>query len=365
MDVPCSIIAKVTSSLESTRYACTDLTRLSGGFVNFTYRGRLLTPLPATPPATHVILKHAEPYLATASVVAFTVNRSHYESIILNALNTFPTLEFQNTKVTTPYFHKYSAESNTLVLSDFQDSVQMDEFITKHALSATEVLRLGTALGQWTRHFHEWSLAPEQSALCEAMSGNIEMTKMKHKITYGHLEEAVTLFPTILEESREIFHQLEQRLRSEMEKGDSQLIHGDFKCANFLLPNRPLPAASESLDLCIIDWELAQLSTPAYDLGQLFAELFFLTHFKSVLAGTALISSFMKGYGPLSEEMAFGIAADFGAHLVLWPHRNSGVSEVEVAEACVRIGRDAIVHAEERDKLWFNGGVLHGIFSSD
>ncbi|KAL6399593.1 hypothetical protein AUP68_16998 [Ilyonectria robusta] len=284
---------------------------------------------------------------------------------MLKALNTLPAPDFQNTKVTTPYLHEYSADTNTLVLSDFPDSLPMKDYITSHALSAAEVLRLGTTLGQWARCFHEWSSAPEQRSLREAMRKNVEIVKMRHDITYGRLKEAIPMFPTILEGSMEVFDRLEQRLRSEMEKGESQLIHGDFKCANFLLPNCSLPSASQSLELCIIDWELAQLGTPAYDLGQLFAEFYFLTHFQSIPAGTALISSFMNGYGPLTGEMAFRVAVDFGAHLVLWPYRTSGAGEGEVVETCVGIGRDAITHAEERDKSWFKGGVLHSVFFYD
>jgi hypothetical protein len=44
-------------------YTCTSLVKLSGGFANFTYRGKLLEPLANG--AVTVIFKHGEPYTAS------------------------------------------------------------------------------------------------------------------------------------------------------------------------------------------------------------------------------------------------------------------------------------------------------------
>lgn len=150
---------------------------------------------------------------------------------MLKALNSFSEGGTQTTMITTPYLHQHSAEFNTMILSDFHSSLPLKEYITSHKLGAIEVLGLGTALGQWSRSFHEWSSAPEQSSLRETMRGSTQIADMKHEITYGRLKEAISMFPAILEGSRELFAQLEQQLRSDLQEAQSHLIHGDFKCA--------------------------------------------------------------------------------------------------------------------------------------
>jgi thiamine kinase-like enzyme len=52
-----------------------------------------------------------------------------------------------------------------------------------------------------------------------------------------------------------------------------------------LLPNAPITAPEEQLKVYVIDWELCQLSSVAFDLGQMFGELFELKHFKGIDAG--------------------------------------------------------------------------------
>jgi hypothetical protein len=49
----------------------------------------------------------------------------------------------------------------------------------------------------------------------------------------------------------------------------------------------------------------------------MFAELYLLTHFRSIIAGAALISAVMTGYGSLDDDLAFRVALHFGVHLVV------------------------------------------------
>jgi hypothetical protein len=68
------IAAKVLEDLKEGPYACTSLIRLSGGTANFTYRGILKSPLPDG--TSTIVIKHAEPYVATISSWKFDVIRS-------------------------------------------------------------------------------------------------------------------------------------------------------------------------------------------------------------------------------------------------------------------------------------------------
>jgi len=118
---------------------------------------------------------------------------------------------------------------------------------------------------------------------------------------------------------------------------EGSLIHGDFWTGNVLLPNAPLPPGNHPLKIYIIDWELSHLSSIAFDLGQMFAELFELKHFKDINAGVWLIESFMDGYGPVDVELAFRTAVHVGTHLICWGSRVVGWGEFR----CVILSRFA------------------------
>ena len=60
--------------LAQTPYACSSITRLSGGFSNFTYRGLLIRSI--TGCEKTVIIKHTEPYVAANRAFVLDVIRS-------------------------------------------------------------------------------------------------------------------------------------------------------------------------------------------------------------------------------------------------------------------------------------------------
>lgn len=61
------------NELSTTPYACSTLTRLSGGTANFVYRGELRQPLDDG--TTTVVLKHAEEFLAGWREFRLTADR--------------------------------------------------------------------------------------------------------------------------------------------------------------------------------------------------------------------------------------------------------------------------------------------------
>jgi hypothetical protein len=136
----------------------------------------------------------------------------------------------------------------------------------------------------------------------------------------------------------------------------------DKKETSVLLPNAPFPSPSSPLKLFIIDWELSQLSSIAFDLGQMFAELFELKHFKDIDAGVWLIESFMVGYGKIDEEMAFKTAIHVGVHLVYWGSTVQGWGTKDQVEAVVEVGRDWVVQGWEKNGRFFEGTVLGCLF---
>jgi hypothetical protein len=75
MHVNPQVESAILTGLESTSYACTELVPVSGGYVNFVYLGKLVSPLPTTPPTTQIIIKHAEPYVAANAAWPLPVAR--------------------------------------------------------------------------------------------------------------------------------------------------------------------------------------------------------------------------------------------------------------------------------------------------
>ncbi|KAJ5203149.1 hypothetical protein N7449_005228 [Penicillium cf. viridicatum] len=338
MHISSQIATELLSSLESTSYACTELIPLSGGYVNYVYLGKLVAALPTTPPTTQIVIKHAEPYIATHSAWKSPVTRIRYEALMLEAINGRIQTNFDKATTSSPYLYQFFPQINTTALSELPDSIQLQNCLSDQNLNEANVFRIDMSLGQWMRRFHEWGSAPEQASLLRKMKGNTGMAEMKCNITYGRLKDVITMFPAIFEGSIEIFENLAQRVKAEMETegARSQLIHGDFDCRK---------------------WELSQVGSAASNIGQMFAGLYSLAHFQSITAGSAMIASFSAGYGALTDELAFRVISEFGTYLLSWPCRELGdVGDSQVKEI-LNLGRNMIIHAERQDKAWFRGGV--------
>ena len=70
-----AITSPILDELLSTPYACSSLSRLSGGTANFVYRGTLQAPLDDPAGMSTVILKHAEEFLAGFKDFKLTADR--------------------------------------------------------------------------------------------------------------------------------------------------------------------------------------------------------------------------------------------------------------------------------------------------
>lgn len=70
-----AITSQILDELLSTPYACSSLSRLSGGTANFVYRGTLRVPLCDPAGTSTVILKHAEEFLAGFKDFKLTADR--------------------------------------------------------------------------------------------------------------------------------------------------------------------------------------------------------------------------------------------------------------------------------------------------
>ncbi|KAF8854704.1 hypothetical protein BDZ45DRAFT_596667 [Acephala macrosclerotiorum] len=358
---PDAIIQKVQESINDGPYACSTLVKLSGGTANFVYRGTLVTPLKDG--TETVVIKHTEAYVA--SNPNFKLSDSRCQQI-LSALKTLTPLLKGGVEVETPHLYRFDPLTNTQVYSDLPSSLDLKTYVLSHSTTLTQpqCQRLGFALGSWAKTFHVWANGEERKGLRTVMKENKQMRDLKFRINYENLVATIPNFEEILGESREVFENVRKSVRKELDESDGKLIHGDFWSGNILLPSGPIPDPSSSpLKLFIIDWELSQLSQPAFDLGQMIAELYEFKHFKNIDAGLWLIKFFIEGYGEMDEEMKWKTIIHTGTHLVCWGSRVQGWGTKEQVEGVVRVGRDWIVGAWEKKREVFQGTVFEGLLS--
>lgn len=113
----------------------------------------------------------------------------------------------------------------------------------------------------------------------------------------------------------------------------------------------------------MIDWELARLGHPSYDLGQMIGDLLERNIMNNTEAALWIIDGIIDGYGQLSEELALRTAINAGIHLICWYIRGHPQEKQERTENILRIGMDFVLRGWERDREWFKSSILAGLFS--
>ncbi|CAG8894223.1 unnamed protein product [Penicillium salamii] len=333
---------EIAKELSQTEFACSTLTRLSGGTANFVYRGTLAST------GDSIVIKHAKEYLASNENFKLDITRCDHEIAILQALDSLPAHRQDNVTVKTPRMLYANPKTHTQVLEDLPNS--------------TSALGIGRALGSWLRSLHTWSAEKKQGASENFRRDNIPMQQLKFYANYTLLIESVDNFPALLGDCRSLFEEIRDLAAVELEKDDHTnehgVIHGDFWTGNVLVQND-----SNATTLFIVDWELSQVGARALDLGQMIAELYETKLFKNLDNGLQIIQGFTKAYGPINDGMAYRTAIHVGVHLICWGSRVPGWGSQEQVEEVVKVGRDIIVHAWKKDKTWFREGQLGSLFA--
>ncbi|GAP87725.1 putative phosphotransferase enzyme family protein [Rosellinia necatrix] len=366
------IKSKILQSLEQTPFAASSLQELSGGTVNFIYRAKLKQPLPDG--TNNVLVKHGEEYTANNPNFSLTLMRCSIEEQCLKTLSAFPTEGKTklpgdvNIIVRAPKFYHFDEQNNTQVQEVLCGSMNLKEYaLTTYSADTPDTarpqcLQLGRALGKWLYNFHTSSTM--QAALRETVAGNTEMQKLKHTIYFSWVLDRVKQFPSVLSESKDFFEKVRDTTAKEADdESRLRVIHGDFWTGNVLLPSGPIQDGID-VTVFVVDWEMAEIGLPNVDLGQMIGELYQLKLFKNITAGLWMVQGFVEGYGVVSDEFAFRTALQIGAHLLSFGAAVEGWGTQDQVEMVVRIGRDIMVHAWEKDREWFRGGDLKCLFHS-
>ncbi|KAF3395741.1 hypothetical protein F1880_007292 [Penicillium rolfsii] len=355
---------EVEQQLAQSSFPCSSLDRLSGGTANFVFRG---TPLNGDPES--IIIKHTKNYLASNASFKLDAERCRFEGAILKALDGLQSYESsQKIIVKTPRLFHFDKETNTQILEDLPDSVDLKHYLISdlsREISKISARALGHSLGSWLRSFHKWASKPEQAETRGILGGNQALKTLKFYINFTWLLDTIQNFPAILEGSREIFEKVRDFAAEELKRteidDEYNVIHGDFWTGNVLMPNAPLTSDSKTT-LMVIDWEMAHIGSRALDLGQMIAEIYETKLFKNAEHGIWVIESFMDAYGPVSDKFAFRVAIQVGAHLICFGSRVPGWGSPEQVEEVVKVGRDLIVEAWKENKPWFKGHDLSCLF---
>ncbi|KAL4907442.1 hypothetical protein BDW74DRAFT_124355 [Aspergillus multicolor] len=364
----------VAAGLSSGPFACSSLTRLSGGTANFVYRGNLSQPL--ADGTKTVIVKHAEDYLASNAEFKLSAKRCLIEESALRALNamhgvTTTNQDESNGKyqitVKPPKLFHFHPETYTQVMEDLPDSVDLKTFFLSSSfsqgISKEWALSIGRTLGTWLRSFHVWSAAEAQAEFSKQLAQNTVMRHLKFSINYDSLLSMIDAYPDILgdDNTRSIFRSVRDAAAAELtdtHADNTGPIHGDFWSGNVLIPKTTLKDPLPTTPLFITDWELAHSGPYALDLGQMIAELYMLKHYKDIDAGLWVIEGFAEGYGvgSITDGMAFRALIHVGVHFIFFGSTTPGWGTPEQVNDLVRLGRELVVRGWEKEKEWFCAG---------
>ncbi|KAG0159571.1 hypothetical protein PDIDSM_7093 [Penicillium digitatum] len=352
----------IEQQLSPTPFACSSLTRLSGGTANYVYRGTLSST------GQTIIIKHTKDHSASNPDFKIDVTRCHFEEAMLQALDGLAMYTNGEISVRTPHLLDFNRDTNTQVFEDLPNSIDLKNFLLSkcsHDLSESSGRALGGALGCWLKSFHRWTAEKQQIESTKRLGENKVMKDLKFWVNYTMLLDTIENFPSILGGDRDVFEKIRNLAAAELDRQSHDdeygAIHGDFWTGNVLLPNAPLTHPYKTT-VFIVDWELAQVGSRALDLGQMIAELYETKLFRNRDGGVWIIQGFLEGYGALNDEMAFRTAIHVGVHLVCWGSRVPGWGTQKQIEDVVKSGRDLIVHAWRKDKAWFVEGTLGCLF---
>ncbi|KAJ5162553.1 Aminoglycoside phosphotransferase [Penicillium coprophilum] len=351
---------KIAQQLFPTPFACSSLTRLSGGTANFVYRGILASS------GQSIIIKHTKDHSASNPTFKIDLTRCHFEAAILRALDGLAIYTTGKIIVKSPRLLDFNRATDTQVVEDLPNSIDLKNFLlseVSHNLSESSGRDLGSALGSWLRSFHLWTA---EKQLTKELGTNQEMKNLKFWVNYTLLINTIEDFPDILGEDRDIFEKVRDLAAAELERQTYDdgygIIHGDFWTGNVLLPNVP-PTHQSETTVFIADWEMSQIGSRALDLGQMIAELYETKLFKNLDGGLWMIQGFLKGYGHLDDEMAFRTVIHIGVHLICFGSRVPGWGTEKQIEEVVKVGRDLIVHGWRKDKAWLADSTLGCLFT--
>ncbi|KAI0485356.1 kinase-like domain-containing protein [Xylariaceae sp. FL0804] len=388
-----ALVQQVLSNLAGTPFSCSALTRLSGGTANFLYCGHLVQPHPAQIAGAHataenaVIVKVSTDFVAINRDFPLAVSRCLFEKSMLQALAGFPkTISTPGGPVIVrvPLLYSFDEDTHTQVLQYFPGTTDLTTILQSPSLRETTLpasspTSIGCAIGAWLRMFHWWASDGAQSARLAQVSHNPGMRKLKCLITYDSFIEILERHPETIDGHADKLRKVQTAMRHEFEReaaagpdASHGLIHGDLWGGNILLPDGPWRESSSpegATSLFIVDWENIQYGHRAIDVGGMLADLYERNHFQGVEASIPAMRGFIRGYGKLSEDLAYRVAVHAGVHLICWYYRRDRNAPLPFplprVLAALTLGRDLVLRGWAKDKSWLQTSMIGEMFADE
>ncbi|TPX16405.1 uncharacterized protein E0L32_004054 [Thyridium curvatum] len=387
---------KVLKSLEGSRFESVALQKITEGNVNWSYVAKLCRPLDDG--TEEALIKHGENFMSSKPDFALTLTRcvsakanangvgprfrhsteadmqQRVEEEVLKRLSGCSSFgsgdsgDAYHFRIRTAEALHFDEENANLVQEYLPNSINLKQYVLQYYSSQTpasfepQCRQLGKAVGAWLKGYVEWST--KQVELRKVVAENGFAQEVKRMLNFGFLRGRVDQFPALLGHDKNIFDKLEQMAEVELQdQSQLQIVHGDLAPGNVILPNVPMEEGVD-IPIFIIDWECTQLGVLSVDFGEMVGELYALRLYKSVPAGLWIMEGFVAAYGHFSEDFAFRAAIQIGTHLLCVTPASEGWGTPDQIQGVARVGRDVIVHAWKRDRLWFETSDLACLFKA-
>ncbi|KZT74976.1 hypothetical protein DAEQUDRAFT_15770 [Daedalea quercina L-15889] len=348
-------VAGVQAYVVNTLFDSADVSPLSGGFGNYTYRLSFREPVRGH---TTAVLKYGKPYIPGWRTMAFSLERQVYEVTALRQIReSLPSDAF----VTVPEVLHFDEAANVIIMSDCgARSLSLKQALVTNALSPAAAGDVGCALGGFLARLH--ARARGDHGFTELFAKNEEGKKLSAFITYGRLVATLTggTLPALADPPLEVGQEALETISAVAGETEGAMlatretvVMGDFWPGNVLVSLAEMPggdAASVEVEkVYVIDWELVKTGLAGVDIGQFTAELQLICEFipGSRDAASNARDAFLHGYkeaaGPAADMgVARRALTHVGAHLVAWTPRAGWEGKERVRET-VRKGVDLLV----------------------
>ncbi|KAH7914754.1 kinase-like domain-containing protein [Hygrophoropsis aurantiaca] len=324
----------VKEYLKDTVFAPHTVTRLSGGFGNFTYRIQLIAQHEGR--ATYV-LKYAAPYVAVSlEAIPFSTDRQKFEAEALRLAEKLPA---SHAAVTAPIVRYFDEAAHVLIIDDCGEDLRtLKQAMVDGVIPPTLAEEIGSALGAYIGHLH--SLHGDPSVDISLFETNDIAKTMSGWVTYGRLKSTLTgedgisslsdppISNDIPEEDLQTISDLADARIQSINLAKGALTHGDFWPGNIMVSycTDAKDGISKLERLYVLDWELCKVGLRGLDLGQFCAEMHLLRHFHANCREPAsmVIDSFLRAYSRSQDVdtlLAQTALTHVGAHLVAWGPR--------------------------------------------
>ncbi|KAH9965132.1 kinase-like domain-containing protein [Lactifluus volemus] len=364
----------VLAYVASTPFASALAESLSGGNANFVFRLHLNKPYEGH---QTLILKHAQPYVASMPDFPLPLSRQDFEVEALRRVRT--SLSSDTHRVTVPAVHLFDATARAIIMDDAgAHAVPLKAaLLAGHSTVAAAAAAIGTRLGKFLRALHDQGRADR--SLPGAFEGWTFAREVAAFITYGRLgdtlrtpghdDQLVSVLGDeplgVSEDTLRVVEALAELRMAQIRRelcDDDTLVMGDFWPGNILVCDSEDKenSAVDGGRLMVVDWEIARPGLAGMDVGQFCAELATVRQLRPERAEAAgeILKHFVRAYfagevGSSEVEETRRVAlGQFGVHLAVWTPRTGWNAGVEATRKVVLNGVERLVQGADAQRIW-------------